>query len=67
MGGRLRERCSSFKRAGGIGAGARINKSCACWFSGKAMTSRILGVIGQKHDDAVNPGCRRRREAVRHI
>src|SRR5436853_339274 len=34
--------CSSFSRAGGTGDGACIRRSCACWFIGKAMTSRIL-------------------------
>ena len=34
----------------------------ACWFIGNAMTSRMFGLAGQQHDDAVDAG---RRAAVR--
>src|SRR6266705_912642 len=34
--------CSSLRRSGGTGAGACIRRSCACWFIGNAITSRML-------------------------
>jgi hypothetical protein len=39
---RRAQMCSSFSRFG-HSAGAPISRSCACWFIGKAMTSRMFG------------------------
>ena len=55
-GGSARRMWSSRSRSGGTGAGACIIRSCACWFIGKATTSRMLGVSASSMTMRSMPG-----------
>ena len=62
FGGSANRMCSSRSCLSPTAEGAFIIRSCACWFSGKAITSRMFCCAGQQHDDAVDA---RRHAAVR--
>src|SRR5438876_909622 len=59
--------CSSLRRSGGTGAGACIRRSCACWFIGNAITSRMLLSPAMSMTIRSMPGAEPLAELVPHL